>query len=100
MNYQFTSELWEYHGKGAWFFVTLPIEIAEDIWFKQKMNIGGKARGFASIPVIVQVGKTEWQTSIFRAKKINSYILPIKSAVRHAEKLSTGQSVSVSFSIR
>ena len=29
--YAFRAELWQYEGSGAWYFVSLPTEVADDI---------------------------------------------------------------------
>ena len=41
--------------------------------------------GWGVIPVHVQIGKTEWKTSLF--PKDGLYIVPIKASVREAEIL-------------
>jgi len=49
------------------------------------------------IPVTVQIGKTTWTTSLF--PKDGSYIVPVKAAVRDAEKLAEGDIVAVRLAI-
>ena len=41
------------------------------------------------------VGDTSWQTSIFPAKEVGGWLLPVKAAVRKAEGLVAGDVVRV-----
>jgi len=77
LSFTFTSELWMYQGKGAWFFVTLPTSESEKIKF---FNQG--RRGWGSVRAMVTIGKTKWQTSIFPDSKAGAYLLPIKADIR------------------
>ena len=90
LDWHFTAKLWVYSGAGAWHFVTLPVDVAEQIKFYREQR-----RGFGSIRVQVTIGSTQWQTSIFPDKASNSFVLPIKSAVRKQEALVVGQEVAV-----
>ncbi len=91
MEIEFTAELWEWEGKGAWCFVTLPVEYTDEI----KMVSLGPKRGFGSVRVEVTIGKTAWKTSIFPDTKSMSYVLPIKKSVRQAEELEVGKNFFV-----
>jgi hypothetical protein len=90
MRFRFTAPLWEWSGEGAWFFVTLPEEAADDI-----REVPRIPRGFGSVRVRVTVGSTIWSTSVFPDSKRGSYLLPIKKAVRTAEGLAEGDDVPV-----
>lgn len=81
--------MWRYAGQGGWRFVTLPHEVADDI------EATSNRRGFGSVPVRVTIGSTSWKTSIFPSKAEASYLLPVKAAVRAAEKLADGDVVQV-----
>lgn len=94
MNLSFKTKLWEYNGKGSWYFVTLPRRDAEVI-----REISPKARGFGSIRVTAQIGKSIWQTSIFPDTKSKSYLLPVKKEVRRVNYLSDGAIVEVTLKI-
>jgi len=89
--FEFTADLWRYTGEAAWYFVTLPHDVADDI-----DEITGEARrGFGSVRVEVTVGSTTWRTSVFPDTKSESFVLPVKKAVRSAEGVDDGSSVSV-----
>jgi hypothetical protein len=49
------------------------------------------------IPVRVRVGRSVWTTSLF--PKDGRYVVPVKSAVRRAERLVEGDRVTVELSI-
>ena len=50
------------------------------------------------IPVDARIGKTAWTTSLF--PKDGQYILPIKAAVRKAEHINEGDTVTVRLEVR
>jgi hypothetical protein len=93
--YALRAELWPYHGKAAWHFITLPKKQAADI----KEHFGAKARGWRSLRVAVTIGSTRWLTSIFPDSSSGSYLLPVKASVRKKEKLPDGKTVSFSLEI-
>ncbi len=88
--YKVTSKVVPYPGMAAWYFAYLDKKQAETIRKKHQT----KKRGFGSIRVKVTLGKTKWNTSIFPDKHSGSYVLPLKSAVRRAEGVDAGDSIS------
>lgn len=88
--YTLRAKVWPYQGMAAWRFLTLPKKAALEI----KENYGKRARGWGSLPVEATIGKTAWKTSIFPDKKSGSYLLPLKAAVRKAEKIQDDATVS------
>ena len=87
---RFRAELYRYNGDAAWYFLTVPLKVAEPL----SDSIVGPRRGFGSIKVRVSVGETTWSTSVF-PQKDGTYVLPVKKAVRTAEALEDGELVSV-----
>ncbi len=87
MNFEFNAELWLYPGNGAWVFVTLPLEVAEEI---RLLTSSLQRRGFGSIKVTATVNAIPWSTSIFPDSKSKSYLLPIKKDVRKKADASIG----------
>jgi hypothetical protein len=47
-HYSFTGKVWRYAGKAAWYFVTLPEELADEIKALKSLHIGYSG-GFGSI---------------------------------------------------
>lgn len=80
-----------YQGKGAWFFITLPKDISEEI----KFFSGGKRRGWGSIRVTAKIKDTAWQTSLFPDSKAGAYLLPIKASVRKTQNLKAGSKATI-----
>ena len=93
--FTFAAEIWLHDGPSAWYFLSLPEDVADDIeeWF------GAHAKGFGSIRVRVTIGGTTWETSIFPDDKRGTYVLPVKKAVRTAEDLDDGSSAEVSLEV-
>jgi len=94
MNIKFNGTILFWRGPAPWFFVTVPAKQSRDL----KAISGLVTYGWGVIPVIVQIGKTEFQTSLF--PKDDRYLVPIKASVRKAEKLEKGDKVSVRLEIR
>lgn len=78
--------MWEYEGPAAWFFVSLPEDVADKI----ERETHGPRRGFGSVRVEAKIGSTTWNTSIFPDRKRGTYLLPVKKEVRRAEGLEAG----------
>lgn len=98
-SYQFTAPLWRWQAKdeetsGAWFFVSLPFEVADEI-----EATAGPGKGFGSVRVEVTVGSTTWRTSLFPSGEHKTYVLPVKKAVRVAESLGEGIDAEVRLSL-
>ena len=81
--------LWSARRTDAWTFVSLPTDLADEVLDL----VGDSTRGFGSVRVEVTVGATTWRTSIFPST--DTYVLPVKKAVRQAEHLDVGDPVRV-----
>ncbi|WP_239133896.1 DUF1905 domain-containing protein [Rugosimonospora africana] len=53
--------------------------------------------GWGVIPVTARIGETRWTTSLF--PKDGRYLVPVKAAVRKAERLDEGDAVTVRLAI-
>ena len=95
MDYTFEAEVWRHDGEAAWYFLTLPFDVADDIEERHGRTTGG----FGSVRVRVRIGATEWSTSLFPDNKRKSYVLPVKAAVRKAEHLADGTSARVALTV-
>jgi hypothetical protein len=93
--YRFTAELWLYQGDAPWHFLTLPEELADET----RAVLASDRLGFGSIPVEVTIGATTWRTSLFPDSASESYVLPVKKAVRTVERLVEGDEVEVSLRV-
>jgi hypothetical protein len=97
----FTARLWRWAARqesadvDGWCFVTLPADLADDV-----RERAGEPRGFGSVRVRVQVGETQWDTSVFPDKESGSYVLPVKKAVRTAAGVTEGDELTVTLAVR
>jgi len=102
-SWQFTGPLWLWRGKNkdgeastmAWHFVTIDGAIADAI----RAASPGRSAAWGSVYVSVAIGATSWQTSVFPSKDVSGYLLPVKASVRKAEKLTEGDSVTLTLAI-
>lgn len=95
-SYQCSAILKQYPSERAtWYVVTLNVKTGTAIYNEHRKRHGG----FGSLPVVVTLGKTVWETSIFRDNSAKSYILFIKGSVRKQELLSVGDRLTFSLQL-
>jgi len=94
LNFEFTGELWSWRGPAPYHFITVPEEACVGIHAVAPFV----SYGWGVIPVKVRIGETEWETLLF--PKDGGYVVPIKDAVRKAEELAIGDTVTVELAIR
>jgi Domain of unknown function (DUF1905) len=102
--YTLTTPLWLWttdKAPASWHFLTIAGQVADDIHATVLMRRmeGGPKRGWGSIKVRATIGDTSWETSIFPAKDLGGWLLPVKAAVRKAEGLIVGDAVTVTVSL-
>lgn len=95
MTHRFTSTVDRYEGTGAWYFATLPHDIADEI----EESAPTANKDFGSVRVRVETGSSVWETSLFPSKKAATYVLPIKKAIRTAEDIDDGKTVEFTLSV-
>jgi hypothetical protein len=78
----------------GWYFITLDGPAADAIRAR-----AGPRRGFGSVRVEVRIGSSVWKTSVFPAKEVGGYMLPVKATVRKAEKLAEGGMADVELTL-
>ena len=89
MRIEFSGQIWYWRGPAPFYFVTVPEEESREL----KAVSGAVTYGWGMIPVTAKVGSTEWRTSLF--PKDGRYVLPLKVAVRKAERLNEGGEAAV-----
>jgi hypothetical protein len=94
MDIEFNGKIWFWRGPAPWYFVTIPEKQSRDL----KAISGFVTYGWGVIPLQVQIGNTEWKTSLF--PKDDLYIVPIKASVRKAENLKEGDDVTVRLKVK
>jgi hypothetical protein len=89
-SYKFTAEVWLHNDMpGAWYFITLPLDAADEI------RATNARRGFGSVRVHAAIGDSAWDTSVFPDTKTDSFILPIKAPIRRRQDIDEGDHVTV-----
>ena len=84
-----TTPLWIWRSPSAekataaWYFLTIDGATADSIAAASH----GLSNGWGSIKVVARIGNSEWRTSVFRSKELGGYMLPVKAAIRKAEKM-------------
>jgi Domain of unknown function (DUF1905) len=89
--YSFRSSPWQYPGPAGWIFVSLPVKLSKEI----RSALKQEEQGWGRLKVRVRIGNTEWDTAIWFDTKQNTYLLPLKAAVRVKEKVVLGREVEV-----
>jgi Domain of unknown function (DUF1905) len=89
MRLEFSGDIWFWKGPSPWHFVTVP----EDEAVELEAGATFVSYGWGMVPVTVEIGGTRWATSLW--PKDGSYVVPLKAAVRKAERLEVGDTVEV-----
>ena len=89
MNLDFTGKIWYWRGPSPYYFVTVPPPEADAL----HAIAASVTYGWGMIPVHLRIGQTAWQTSLW--PKEGGYIVPLKDAVRKAERLEEGDEVTI-----
>jgi hypothetical protein len=89
----FSGAVWYWKGPAPHYFVTVPPEQCQDLKATSKFV----TYGWGMIPVRVQIGETEWKTSLF--PKDGHYIVPLRLNVRKKENIEEGDEVTVQLRI-
>lgn len=90
LHFTFDSEIFLWGGTSPWHFIALPTEVTDEI--EDSVTLRG---GFGSVKVLVTIGSSSWNTSLFPDSKRKTFILPIKKAVREAEDLVNGDTTTI-----
>lgn len=94
MDVVFAGRVIEWRGPSPFYFVPVPEEQSADI-----RDVAAMATyGWGVVPVEASIGGVTFSTSLF--PKDGGYLLPVKSAVRTPQGLSTGDAVTVEMTVR
>jgi hypothetical protein len=89
MHLEFSGDVWFWRGPSPYHFVTVPDEECAEL----EMASPFVSYGWGMIPVSARIGETVWTTSLF--PKDGGYVVPVKDAVRKAERLDIGDTVTI-----
>lgn len=98
-----SGDVWIWNGsgkdgepaKGRWYFMSVTREVAEAI----RIASAGRSGGWGSVKVEAEIGDTRLTTSLFPSQSAGGYLLPLKAAVRKAEKIDEGSHIEVSLTL-
>lgn len=93
LDVDFTGGLWYWRGPSPFYFVSVPDEEIRELHALSR----AVTYGWGMIPVRARIGATEWATSLW--PKDGLYIVPVKDAVRRAEGLDVGDTVTVRLTV-
>lgn len=93
MELEVTGEIFFWKGPAPHHFVTVPEPLCPAIADAAHLV----SYGWGMVPVTVEVGTTSWTTTLF--PKDGVYLLPLKAAVRRAERLDLGDVVTARLTI-
>ena len=89
MDLEFRGEIIHWRGPAPFHFVTVPEEQSAAIEAVAPIV----TYGWGVIPVRARIGDTDFTTSLFPRGEL--YLVPVKQAVRRAERLALGDEVTV-----
>lgn len=92
--FQIRGKVWRYPGPAGWFFVNTGREVADGIRFFEDLE----KVGWGYIKVTAQVGRTQWDTTLFPTKE-KDFLLAIKASVRKAEGIQEGDLLDLRFTL-
>lgn len=88
--FAFDAPLWQVEN-GSWVFAAVPFDVADEV----DELTSGRTGGFGSVRVEVTLGPTTWRTSLFPDKRRETFVLPVKRAVRAAAGADAGDTVHI-----
>lgn len=89
MDLEFSGEIIHWRGPAPHHFVVVPDEQSAAIEHASRLV----SYGWGCIPVTARIGRTDFTTSLF--PKDERYLVPVKVAVRRAEALELGDTVTI-----
>lgn len=88
--FKIETKVWLWPGQASWHFITIGQAISSLIL---KKGVKGM------IPIQAQIGKREWQTSLFPHKLSRGYILCLKKDIRKKEAIFAGDLVKIKIKV-
>jgi len=102
-NITVTTPLWRWQSAtapAAWYFLTIEGDAADAVRVAAMTGqwLDGR-RGFGSARVEARIGDSIWKTSVFPHRESGGWLLPVKAAIRRAERLVEDEAVTVTVSL-
>ena len=93
LDLEVSGDVWHWRGPAPFYFVTVPDDECAQLQAVSRVV----TYGWGMIPVRARIGVTEWRTSLF--PKDGGYVVPVKDAVRRAEAIDEGDTVTVRLTV-
>ena len=94
MELNFIGEVWPWRGPSPFHFVTVPQRESDEL----REVTGLVSYGWGMIPVEARIGGVVFSTSLF--PKDETYLLPIKVAVRRKAGITAGDAIAVEMTVQ
>jgi Domain of unknown function (DUF1905) len=94
VQFSFQAEVIYWRGPSPFFFVAVPAPHAEEL----RQVARAVTYGWGMIPVEARIGDVAFTTSLF--PKDETYLLPLKTAVRRRTDITAGDRISVEMTIQ
>lgn len=94
LEFEVSGTIWYWRGPAPHHFVTVPPDAAAQLHAVSPLV----SYGWGMIPVRVTLGRSTFETSLF--PRDGGYVVPPKTAVRDAERLAPGDTVTMQLRIR
>jgi hypothetical protein len=86
---EFSGEIWYWRGPAPFHFISVPDDASAAV----RAVASEVTYGWGMIPVRVRLGSSVWDTALW--PKDGRYVVPIKDAIRRAERLAVGDTAEV-----
>jgi hypothetical protein len=94
--YSFKAKVWRHSGTSGWFFITLPKGLSKKIRATHALS----EEGWGRLKAKAKVGSSKWDTAIWYDTRFESYLLPLKAAIRKSEAIVAGQGIRIDLKIQ
>jgi hypothetical protein len=91
--FSFEADVIHWRGPSPFFFVPMPSDSAAEL----RRLARAVSYGWGVIPVQAKIGEVAFKTSLF--PKDDTYLLPLKDAVRRSADVTAGDTVAVELSV-
>ncbi|MGG5332555.1 DUF1905 domain-containing protein [Enterococcus sp. AZ163] len=94
LKYEFSAAVYHYSSSPemtGWTMVSLPKDLAEAI----RNDFKDREEGWGRMKITAEIGNSLWQTAIWFDTKQDTYLLPLKAAIRKKEKIIENQIINV-----
>lgn len=93
MEWRFDAEIVEWRGPAPFVFARVPVEVSDDLRDAARDLIY-----WGQVPVTARMGGTTFDTALF--PKDETFLLPLRVAVRRAEGIEVADVVTIEFDLR